>query len=390
MSDDHRVLSLRSLPVVQPPGRILRIACEVVEGEVVSRSQLSSPPCSHGVQNEVTGVEIVVSLMPDVVASLHGNEECFVIGPTAPHRRPLVRVIRKDAVERKTAPPGTGDSGIIPEHTPRLRSIALITLVENVLGDLERGAVKGDRIGGGGELVGAVVTVVEQGGGSVRVHVEEAGLPELGVRVQQGVVGTSRSHESGCHLGVTSGTEVPVVSGLSPSTVGGDAEDAVGQSVVDGLAKEVFGDSSGVVAEDGKGTEGKTAVANTIPVTRDVARPPSIGGGGSIKDGLTRSQTVEDHVISHLLLLVVAQNVVKPIVTDGIGGKHLSGIQKVPGVPLVNRRTEVARGSVLQSRSTADRFRKPSGIPEFHPRLGRPTWCCLSSYRRRQKPLSSS
>ena len=326
MANDNCVLSLCPLPVVQPPGRILIIALEVLEGKVISRSQLPSPPRTHGVQDEVTSVEVVVSLVSDVLSGLHGDKESIVVSPATPHRCPLVRIVLEDAVEREATPPRTRDSWVIPEHGPWLSRIALITLVEKIFGDLQLGTVEDDRVGGGGELVGTVVTVVEQGGGSVRVHVEEAGLPELGVRVQQGVVGTSRSHESGCHLGVTSGTEVPVVSGLSPSTVGGDAEDAVGQSVVDGLAKEVFGDSSGVVAEDGKGTEGKAAVANTIPVTRDVARPPSIGGGGSIKDGLTRSQTVEDHVISHLLLLVVAQNVVKPIVTDGIGGKHLSGI----------------------------------------------------------------
>jgi hypothetical protein len=286
-----------------------------------------------------------VSLVSDALAGLHGDVESVVVGPAAPHRCPLVCVIREEAVERKTAPPRTRDGWIIPEHRPRLSRIALITLVEDVLGDLELGTVEDDGVGGGGELVGTVVTVVEQGGGSVSVHVEEAGIPELGVPVQQTVVGTGRGQESRSHLGVTGGTKVPVVGGLGPSTVRGDAVDAVVQSVVDGLAKEVFGGSSGIVTEDSKSTKGKTTIANTIPVTRDVGLPPSEVDYGSIKDGLARSQTVEDHVIPHLLLLIVGQDIVKPIVTNGIGGNHLGGIQKVLVVPFVSRRTEVAEAA---------------------------------------------
>ena len=104
--------------------------------------------------------------------------------------------------------------------------------------------------------------------------------------------------------------EVPVVGGLGPSTVRGDAVDTIVQSVIDGLAKEIFGGSSGIITEDSKSTKGETTIANAIPVTGDVCRPPPIDGLGSIKDGLSRSQTVEDHVIPHLLLLIAAQDIV--------------------------------------------------------------------------------
>ena len=387
MRDDHCVLSLRPLPVVQPPGRILSIGLEVLEGKVVSGSQLSSPPRSHGIQDEVTGVKIIMGLMSDVLATLHGDKEGIAVGPAAPHRRPLVCIIQEEAVERKATPPGTSDSGIIPKHTPRLSRIALIALVEKVLGDLELGAVEDDRVGGGGEFVGTVVTVVEQGGGSVRVHVEEAGIPEFGVLVQHTIVGTGRGQEGRSHLGVAGGTKVPVVGGLGPSTIRGDTVHAVVQSVGDGLAKEVLGGSGGIITKDSKGTKGKATIANTVPVTRGIGLPPSKGDGRSIKDGLARCQTVEDHVVPHLLLLVIAQNIIKPIVSDGIGGNHLSGIQKVPVVPLVCRRTEVARGRVLQSGSATEFLRKTQVvIPRFHPRPDQPTWCSLSSCRHRRKP----
>lgn len=193
------------------------------------------------------------------------------------------------------------------------------------------------------------------------IYVEETGILEFGIRVQQTVVGTSRGQESGSHLCVTGGTEVPVVGGLPPSTVGGDGVDTIAQSVRDGLAKKVFGGSSGIITEDSKGTKGKTAIANTVPVPRDVVRPPSKGDRGSIEDGLAGCQTVEDHVVPHLLLLVIVQNIVKPIVGDGIGGDHLSGIQKVPGVPFVSRRSEIARGRVLESNSAADHFEESNG-----------------------------
>jgi len=360
MGDDNRVLSLRPLSVVQPSSRILSIALEILEGKVVSRSQFPSPPRTHGIQDEVADVEIIVSLVCNESACLHGDVESVVVGPTAPHRCPLVRLVREEAVERKTTPPGTGDTGIIPEHTPRFSRITLITLVENVLGNVVFGSVEGDRVGGGGKLVGAVVTVIEQGGRSVDIHVEKASVPEPGVRVQQTVVGASRGQESRSHLGVTGGTKVPIVGCLGPGTVGSDAVDAAVQSVVDGLAEEVLGSSSGVVTEDRESTKGKATIANTIPVTRDAGSPPSEGDRGSIEDGPARPQAVEDHVVPHLLLLVIAQNVVKPIVSNGISGNHLSGIQKVACVPLVSRWTERARDRVLCGGLAADHFRSPS------------------------------
>ena len=123
-------------------------------------------------------------------SGLHGDVKRVVVSPAAPHRAPLIRRVREEAVERKIAPPSTRDTWIIPEHGPRLDGVTLITLVEDILGDLVLGAIEGDRVRGGGELVGTVVTVVEQGGGSVSVHVVVTGIPELAVCVQQTVVGT--------------------------------------------------------------------------------------------------------------------------------------------------------------------------------------------------------
>ena len=102
-----------------------------------------------------------MSLVCVVLSGLHGDKESIVVGPATPHRCPLVRIVLEDAIERKATPPRTRDSWIIPEHGPWLGRIALITLVEKILGDLELGTVEDDRVGGGGELVGTVVTVVE-------------------------------------------------------------------------------------------------------------------------------------------------------------------------------------------------------------------------------------
>lgn len=102
-----------------------------------------------------------MGLVSDERSGLHGDIERVVVGPAAPHRGPLIRRIREEAIKRKITPPGTSDAWIIPEHGPRLRRVALITLVENVLRDLILGAVEDDRVGGGGELVGTCVTIVE-------------------------------------------------------------------------------------------------------------------------------------------------------------------------------------------------------------------------------------
>lgn len=63
------------------------------------------------------------------------------------------------------------------------RKIALIALVEDVLGDLVLGIIEGDQICGCGEFVGAVVTTVEQGCRSMSVDVVVAGILELAVCV---------------------------------------------------------------------------------------------------------------------------------------------------------------------------------------------------------------
>ena len=142
------------------------------------------------------------------------------------------------------------------------------------------------------------------------VDVREASILELGVPVQQTVVGTSRCQEGGSHLGVAGSTKIPVVGGLGPGTVSGDAVDTIVQSVVDGLAKDVFSGSGGVITEDSKSTKGEATIADAIPVTSDVVCPPPKDGLGSIKDRFSRSQTIGDHVIPHLVLLIVAQDIV--------------------------------------------------------------------------------
>ena len=168
-------------------------------------------------------------------------------------------------------------------------------------------------------------------------------------------------------------SKVPVVGGLGPSTVGGDAVDAIVEGVVDSLTEKVFSGSCGIVTEDGKSANGEATIANTIPVTGNVGRPPSEGRIGTIKDGHARSQSVEDHVVPHLLLLIVAQNVIKPIVSDAISGGELSGIQKVVGVPFVSRRTKAIRDGVLHSGLVAGHFENQVTIPVSRPRLDQPT-----------------
>ena len=340
LPNNYRVLTLCPLPVVQPPDRILSIACKVVERIVVARSQLSSPPSVHRVQHEVTSIQVIVRLVPNERSGLHRNVQCIIIRPTAPHRCPLIRWIREESVERKITPPGTGHTWIVPEHRPRFRRVPLITLVEDVLGELELGAVEDDRIGGRGELVGASVAIVEEGGWSMGVHVVVASLEELRVCAQHLVVGPRRGQERRGHLGVTGGTKVPVVGRLCPSAISGNAVDTILESVGDGLAKEVLGDSGGIISEDRESTHGEAAIANAIPVARDVRCPPTVDGVRSVKHGLARSQSVEDHVVPHLLLLVIGQDVIKPIVTNGISGGELGGIQKVSGVPFVDCRTK--------------------------------------------------
>ena len=104
---------------------------------------------------------------------------------------------------------------------------------------------------------------------------------------------------------MTSGTEVPVVGGLGPSPIRCHTVNAVLESIGGGLTKEVLCCSGGIVSENGKSTKGEATVANAIPVTRDIVRPPPVDGVASVEDGHTRPQSPLDHVSPHLLLLVV-------------------------------------------------------------------------------------
>lgn len=342
--DQDRILTFRSLAVVQPPDAILRIIAEIVQREVISRSQLSRPTSPEGIQDEVTHVEIVMGLMSLQLPGFDSDIHPILIRPAAPHRRPLIRRVVEEVVQSHVIPERARNGGVVPEHTPGLGSIMLVTLEEHVFGMVVIIAVQEHRVGRSGEFVGTVVTICEKRTETGDEHVEQSGQPEVLVRCKETVVRSRSRQQRRRHLRVASGTEIPVVGCLCPCSVGGDGLRAVLNGVGDSQAEYLGGEGGAgiVLVENGEGSECETAVANAIPVALGIVRPPAVELPIAVGVGSeTLAETIGDHVLPDLRLLIIGPCVVHPIVGNAERSSELCGIEKVRGIPLVtSTRTE--------------------------------------------------
>ena len=297
--------------------------------------------------------------MPLVLAGFDSKIECMAIRPTTPHRTPLVQFVVEELIQSGTVPECTRDAGIIPEHRPWFSSILLFSLPESVLGCVVLLCKEEEAIGGGRELVRAVIAVGEQGSGAGHVHVVEASLVEVLVRGEQPVVGAGSGHERGCHLGVSGGAEVPVVGSFRPSTVVRNCECTVLDSIGDRQGQNLLRNVTGVLTKDSKGTHGKAAVADTVPVAVDgsgICSPPPAGRTVvRIKTGL---KTVLNEVCTNLGLLIIGEDLIEPIVRDAERRRQLCGVEKVAYVPPVVSWTPSVADSILFKIVSGTRSRK--------------------------------
>lgn len=236
--------------------------------QIIRATKFTSPTGAHCVQHEVTNIKVIMSLMSLILAGFHGNIQPVFIRPAATHGAPLVKLVVKEAVQLFPIPESTGDTGIIPEHAPWVCSIALVALVKSILRFFPVRSVKHHGVGCGRELVWAVIAPVKEGSGTLDVHVEVAGFLEIGVGIEQSVVRAGGGDQRRGHLGVARGTEIPIVGCFSPSTIVRDGLSAVCFGIVDGEAQEGFCSTGRVVAEDRKGTQGQSTVADAVPLRR--------------------------------------------------------------------------------------------------------------------------
>jgi hypothetical protein len=334
------VLTLSRLGVVSPPGRALSFASKVVGGEVLTRTVLSSPSLTEGVNDEITDIEISMGLVTSQESTSHGDKRSVALGPARPHRSPSITLVVKVSVEREVGPPSTFVRGVVPEHAPRLGGIGVVSLVKGVSRLVELLGPEEERVGSGRELVGTVVTIVELGGQSLVVNVEHAGQVPLRSRLEQSLVVTVSGDECGDHLGGTGGSKVPVVGSLGPGPVIPNRSETVGLGVVGSVTQDGLSGSGSVLVDNGKGSHGKSTVDDTVPVSSDgvssATRPPSVdsvGIGSPVVHLLTKAQTESDDPASDLGLLLVRPNRVQPIVGDSVSGAELGDIEEMLGVP---------------------------------------------------------
>ena len=123
----------------------------------------------------------------------------------------------------------------------------------------------------------------------------------------------------------------------------------VGNGVVDSQTKELLSSASVILADNGEGTEGKTTVADTVPVTTGIVCPPTseLVIAVSVRNNTT-VETKLDHVRLDGSLLLIGPNVVKPVIGDGECGSQFSSVEEVSRVPFgVVGRSETIADSIL-------------------------------------------
>ncbi len=151
---------------------------------------------------------------------------------------------------------------------------------------------------------------------------------------------------------MASGTEIPVVGRLCPCSVSGDGLGTVLNGVGDGQSKDLGGKAGAgiILVENGERSESEAAIANAIPVALGIVRPPAMELPITVGVGSeTLAETVCDHVLSDLRLLIRGPSIVHPIVGNAERSSEFRGIEEVRGIPLGSSTwTEAIRDSVLE------------------------------------------
>ena len=148
------------------------------------------------------------------------------------------------------------------------------------------------------------------------------------------------------------GTEIPVVRRLRPAPIRRDGPCAVRLRVLNCLGQDGLRSTGSVVVENGQCADSKAAVADTVPVTIDVLRPPAgVAVVGVVVRDKTPTKTVVDEGRPDLALLLVGEDIVEPVVCVTKGSAELSRVEEVGGVPLVcpvgAKRRGAVSGSIL-------------------------------------------
>lgn len=133
---------------------------------------------------------------------------------------------------------------------------------------------------------------------------------------------------------------------LRPRSIRRRTHRTVLYSIGDGKRKELRSDSSCILVHDGKCSEGKTAVANAVPVTID-ACPPAVSGGTGVGQETVVKTEVGDRP-ANSFKLVRGPSVVEPVIRNGERGSQLGSVEEVGGIPVITsitpRSGPVARG----------------------------------------------
>ncbi len=250
-------------------------------------------------------------------------------------------------------------AGVIPSDIEKEKAVAVDEVGVIEIAELELG-VGADSSGGGGVArgdaepageegalkvgeLGAVVAVGEPevGGGHADVRAGVGVVEELFARADGFAEKFAGAREArgigkgvGTRLGVFDGVEqhgevggavFPVARTLIPSAVERVVAQGEGQGGHHG--GELGAQFVGRVVADGEGGENEAAVHDGVPVVGLGA-----GEGGALGEGGVEGVAGEGG--AELGAAGFAQPVVQPIVTDGDGGGHLGGVEKVVGIPI--------------------------------------------------------
>jgi len=120
---------------------------------------------------------------------------------------------------------------------------------------------------------------------------------------------------------------------LRPGSIRRRTIGAVPPSILDGKREELSSNSGGILVDDSKGSEDKTAVTDAVPVSVDASPPAIVGSAGMSQETVAKAEVGDRPANS--IELIRGPRFVEPVIGDGECSSQLGDIEEVAGVPVV-------------------------------------------------------
>ena len=335
--DGERVLPLRPHAVVVPAIHAggIRRAIEVIGQRIVVAAEIVKPALPERIEHK--GARVEIAMVSAHLAAFGADEGRTAIGPLATHRHHFLRLegracitmkghVRRGAIVRH------GDASVIipPQRTQRTAAARVLPAI------VGRDAVAPChplKLRPASAAASACIGVVKNDiRGAERVHRSVARLGDM-LRVADAEITAQHPFQTGQHPHAILRRVTPVARAFIPRAVVGGEMLPARACGVDGAIEDVLHQRLGFRADD-QGTHAEATSADLIPVVAIALRPACVRR--ELREA--RRETFVDDRRADRRAPRGVPVVVKPVVTDGAGVRHLRGVKEVAGVPVWEER----------------------------------------------------